>query len=67
VKNSLIAEDARIFEEVFHAGLDAIGVDGAGPSKVQERDLPSARNEPNKTTVKPKGRPPSRAIDKSYW
>ena len=65
VKNTLIAEDARIFEEAFYARLDAIGVDGAGPSKVQERDLPSARNEPNKTTVKPEGGPRSRAIDKS--
>jgi ERF superfamily len=65
-KNTLIAEDAQILENAFQARLEAIGADGAHPSKVEERSVASPRPyEPNATAEKPKRRRRSRAIDKS--
>jgi hypothetical protein len=64
-KNTLIAEDARILEEAFHARLGAIGGDGVD-SKGEVRNLASPTPyEANETAAKPKHRWRSRAIDKS--
>ena len=56
----------QALEKTFQARLEAIGLDGADPPKVEERNLASPTPyEPNATAEKPKSRRRSRAIDKS--
>ena len=64
-EEQLIAEDAQLLEEAFQAKLEAIGVDGADPSKAEVRNLAPPPNQPNETAAKPKSLRRSRAIDKS--
>jgi ERF superfamily len=65
-KNTLIAEDAQVLEDAFQARLEAIGVDGADPSKAEERNIASPRShEPNAPAEQLKRPRRSRAIDKS--
>jgi ERF superfamily len=67
-KNTLIAEDAQVFEKAFQARLDALGVDGDGIelSKVKDRNLAAPTPcEPTEPVAKTKRRRRSRTIDKS--
>jgi hypothetical protein len=65
-KNTLIAEDAQVFEKAFQARLEAIGVDGAKPSNTDARNVAAPPPlEPNTMAAKPKRRRRFRAVDKS--
>jgi hypothetical protein len=65
-KNTLIPEDAQVLEEAFQAKLEAIAVDGADPSKAEERvPAPPTPHEPNEMVAKPKSRRRSGTVDKS--
>ena len=62
-KNTLITEDAQVLEEAFQARLETLGVEGAPPSKTQNK-APPAPLKPDQLATKPKSRR-NRTIDKS--